>query len=95
MITHDQTRAAIPPTPCSTTSDISCMIKGAPEIYFFHPSCPAAGEVTGQRVKGSPYPADFHQLGEHDNTEAVLLPDHPPEVVDHVLLGACGGGDIQ
>lgn len=37
------------------------------------------------------YPAHFHQLGEHDNTEAILLPNHPPEIIDHLLLGACRG----
>lgn len=41
------------------------------------------------------YPAHLHQLGDHDNAEAVLLPNHPPEIVDHLLLGACGGGDTQ
>lgn len=66
------------------------MIK-APET---HPSSQVAAEVTGQR-EGGTYPAHLHQLGDHHNTEAVLLPHHPPEVVDHLLLGACGGGDIQ
>lgn len=37
------------------------------------------------------YPAHFHQLGDHDDAETVLLPHHPPEVVDHLLLGACRG----
>lgn len=67
------------------------MIKGAPEIHFLHPSSQAAWR--GHRTKGrETYPAHLHQLGDHDNTEAVLLPNHPPEVVDHLLLGACRGG---
>lgn len=44
---------------------------------------------------GGTYPAHLHQLGDHDDAEAVLLPDHPPEVVDHLLLGSCGGDAKQ
>lgn len=44
-----------------------------------------------QRTKGKEktYFADFHQLGEHDDTKAVLLPNHPPEIIDHLLIGPC------
>lgn len=31
----------------------------------------------------------LHQFGDHHNAVAVLLPDHPPEIIDHVLLGPC------
>lgn len=32
----------------------------------------------------------LHQFGDHHNAVAVLLPDHPPEIIDHVLLGPYG-----
>lgn len=34
------------------------------------------------------HPAYLHQLSDHDNTEAVLLPHHPPEVIHRLLLGS-------
>lgn len=83
MITHDQT-AATTPTP------LKQMLQEAPEIQSLHPSSQVAQEVRGQKEEES-YPAHLHQLCDHDNTEAVLLPNHPPEIIDHLLLGACGG----
>lgn len=64
---------------------------------IFPPSIFAGGSLRSRdkKGKGETYPAHFHQLGDHDNAEAVLLPNHPPEVVDHLLLGACRGGDTQ
>jgi len=32
----------------------------------------------------TPYPTFLHQVGEHDDAAAVLLPDHAPEVVGGV-----------
>lgn len=70
------------------------MIKGILRNTF--PPSIFAGGWRGHRTKGrETYPAHFHQLGDHDNTEAVLLPNHPPEVIDHLLLGACRRGDTR
>ena len=33
------------------------------------------------------HPAYLHQLGDHDDAEAVLLPHHPPEIQHRLLLG--------
>lgn len=33
------------------------------------------------------YSAHLHQFGDHHNAVAVLLPDHSPKIIDHVLLG--------
>lgn len=36
------------------------------------------------------HPANFHQVGHHDDRCCVLLPDHPPEVEDSLLHRALG-----
>lgn len=49
-----------------------------------------AGRVAGAGGRDeATYPPDLHELGDHDDAEAVLLPNHSPEVIDHVLLRAC------
>lgn len=35
------------------------------------------------------YPANLHQLSDHDDAEAVFLPHHPPEIIQSLLLGSC------
>ena len=35
------------------------------------------------------YPANLHQLSDHDDAETVLLPHHPPKVIQSLLLGSC------
>lgn len=37
------------------------------------------------------YPAHLHQLGDHDDAEAIFLPHHPPKVVQRLLLGSWSG----
>lgn len=34
------------------------------------------------------HPAHFHQVGHHDDSRGVLLPDHPPEIKYRLLHGA-------
>lgn len=97
VITHDQSAAAISSHTTQGAAAVLTyreMIKGSSTNTF--PPSIFGGGWRGHRTKGKEtYPAHFHQLGDHDNTEAVLLPNHPPEVVDHLLLGACRGGDVQ
>ena len=37
--------------------------------------------------------AILHQLCQHDHTRSVLLPDHPPEVLNCVRKGPLGGNE--
>lgn len=34
------------------------------------------------------YPADLHQLSDHDDAEAIFLPHHPPKIIQSLLLGS-------
>lgn len=34
------------------------------------------------------YPANFHQLSDHDNAETIFLPHHPPKIIQCLLLGS-------
>lgn len=92
-IGHNQTAATISNTTqqlfwYTINDERSCRGTFLPSI--------STGDSRGHQTKGrGTYPAHFHQLVDHDNAEAVLLPNHPPEIVDHLLLGACGGGDMQ
>lgn len=42
-------------------------------------------EIKLQRINGFTHPADFNQIGNHDDSCRVLLPNHPPEVIDGFL----------
>lgn len=42
-------------------------------------------EIKLQRISGFTHPADFNQIGNHDDSCRVLLPNHPPEVIDGLL----------
>lgn len=43
------------------------------------------------RAQGGTYSAFLHQVGDHDYDPSVLLPHHPPEVLERGLEGTLGG----
>lgn len=44
--------------------------------------------VTGGGGVHITYPANLHQLSDHDNAETIFLPHHPPEIIQSLLLGS-------
>lgn len=34
------------------------------------------------------YPANLHQLSDHDDAETIFLPHHPPKIIKRLLLGS-------